>query len=73
MLQPLPRADVPLSPLLDLSEDPRLDEGAAPDHDAVDAGGLDVGPVVLRGVAVAPAEDRDLGYWGMKSGHCEGG
>ena len=59
MLQPLPGTDVPLSPFLDLGENPRLDQRATGDHDAVDATALDLGPVVLRGEGVAATEDRD--------------
>ena len=44
----LPRADVPLSALLDLGEDPGLDKRTATDHDSVDAVVVHLVPVVLR-------------------------
>ena len=61
--QPLPGTDVPLSPLLDLGEDPGLDQGATGDHDAVDATTLNLGPVILGGKGVAATEDGDPWHW----------
>ena len=62
-LEPFPRANIPLPSLLDFGKDPRLDERAASDHDAVHAGGVDFFPVVLGGEAVAAAKDGDRGHW----------
>jgi len=62
-LQPLPGTDVPLSPFLDLGENPGLDERATGDHHAVDATALDLGPVILGGEGIAATEDRDPWYW----------
>lgn len=62
-LQPLSRTDVPLSPFLDLGENPRLDQRATGDHDAVDATALYLGPVILSGEGVAATEDRDPWHW----------
>jgi hypothetical protein len=59
--QPLPRTDIPFPMLLYLGKDPRLDERAARDHDAVNPALLDAGPVVGRRKAVAATEDGDAG------------
>ena len=47
-LEPLAGGDVPLPALLDLGEDPGLDERTATDHDSVDAVVVRLVPVVLR-------------------------
>ena len=57
-LEPLSRGDVPLPALLDLGEDPGLDEGTAADHDPVDVVVVDLVPVVLRREAVSAPEYR---------------
>ena len=57
-LEPLSRRDVPLPALLDLGEDPRLDERTAADHDPVDVVVIHLVPVVLRREAVAAPEYR---------------
>ena len=57
-LEPLAGRDVPLPALLDLGEDPRLDECPTADHDPVDVVVLHLVPVVLGRETVASAEDR---------------
>jgi hypothetical protein len=65
-IQPLSWGNVPLSLLLDLGEDPGLDERASGDHDAVDTRLGDGVRVGLVRKAVAVAED-----W--RDGDCGGG
>ena len=47
-LESFSRADIPLPPLLDLGEDPWLDEGASSNHNTVNAVVVHLVPVVLR-------------------------
>lgn len=61
--EPFPGADVPFPLLLDLSENPRLDERASADHHTVDAAGFDVRPVVVRRETVAAAKNWHGWYW----------
>lgn len=55
--QPLPGTDVPLSPLLDLGENPGFDQGATGNHNAIDATTLNLGPVIMRREGVATTKD----------------
>ena len=58
-LQPLRGADVPFSPLLDLCEDPRLDQSPSGNHDSVDPALLLLLIVRLSGETVAIAKHRN--------------
>ena len=57
--QPLPGTDVPLSPLLDLGENPWLDQCATGDHHAVNATTLNLGPIIMGREGIAATEDGD--------------
>lgn len=54
--------------LLDLLKQPRLDEGAATDHDSIDLGLLDVLIVLNVGVAVTVAEEEHAAVLGVGKG-----
>lgn len=56
---------LPLSSLLDLGEDPRLNQSTSRDHDAVDSRYVDVVLVVRVAVAVASSKDGDRGQVGL--------
>lgn len=56
---------LPLSSLLDLGEDPRLNQSTSRDHDAVDSRCVDVVLVVRVAVAVASSKDGDRGQVGL--------
>ena len=74
-LEPLSRGDVPLPALLDLGEDPWLDECAAADHDPVHVIIVDLVPVILRREAVAAPEyrhRRDCQYKSASTTHKKG-
>ena len=64
--QPFPGADIPFSSLLDLSEDPRLDQSPTSDHDPVYSTVFNLLPIVLRREGVSTAEDWDRGYCGIE-------
>ena len=57
--QTLAGTDIPLSMFLDLRKYPRLDEGASPDHHAIDTATFHAFPVALRRIGIAASEDRD--------------
>lgn len=60
-IQALARTDVPLPPLLDFCEDPRLDKGASSNHDTIYSALLDARPVSFGRKAITASEYR---YWG---------
>lgn len=60
-LEPLNSTNIPLPPLLDLRENPRLNQRASRNHNAVYAALLNARPVALRGESVTTTKDGDAG------------
>lgn len=58
-IQSFDSANVPFSPLLDLGENPGLDQGTSRDHYSIHTTLFNTGPVALSRESIAATEDGD--------------